>query len=251
MKPRRIASIFVAASAVLSLAALLAAETSRVYLPLLRDPRPTPTSTATATATATATGTPTSTATATATGTATSMATATSTATPTTGPAAPELIGEVRLRPEYALIEELPGGGGTSCTPRSDALDGNPEWRSDIPPSHFVPVGGLVYPTVGEVLLQNVETGELVSTAPIVAGVDDRLSYRAAAIPPGVYELSAYLFYRHPLDPAGVGPRMYGTLLVADERLQSVTVNIPATPLPAQVRLDLRLVLSGDVCASR
>lgn len=134
------------------------------------------------------------------------------------------------------------------CTPRSDVLDGNPEWRSTIPPDHFQATGGLVYPNVGEVIISG-ENGTF--RIPILADpATGKLTYRKTNVPKGSYKLTPYLFYRHPLDPAGTLPRIYSTILQADQRLPDITINIPegTVGMSAQVKKDIQLLLTGDVC---
>lgn len=141
---------------------------------------------------------------------------------------------------------------GGVCAPRSDLMDQKPEWRSDIPPSHFTSTNGLTYPNVGEVILRNVED-DTTYTIPIVAASDGSLSYRKSDVPQGTYQLRPYLFYRHPLDPPTALPRMYGTILQADQRVPNIVVTVgPDTATTGtftpQVQQDLKLVLTGDVC---
>jgi len=291
MRTKRLAAILLALSALLSLTAFAASTSYRIYLPTLIDPREpatatattpatatsiatatstatatvtvtnaaTTTSTATATvtnaatttttATTTATSTATTTATSTATSTATTTPTATPTATPTTTPtvtSAAELAGRVALRPEYANVTEV--GGISTCAPRFDLLDGKPEFRSTIPADQFQSVGGLVYPTVGEVFLEN-EADQTSWQIPIYAGPAAELSYRKVDLPPGSYRLQAYIFYRHPLDPPGQSPRSYSLIWQGGgNAVDSLTVLVAAGQ---DVRLDLKLLLFGDVCAQR
>ena len=292
MPARRLATLLLVLSAVLSLSLLAAADTRRVYLPFLADPRPTTTAISTATATATATvttlttatstatvttlttatstatattlttatstatatattlaATTTSTATATATtlaATATSTATSTATATATVTSAA-DLAGRVALRPEYAYVTEV--GGISTCTPRSDQLDGRPEFRDTILADQYQAFpGGPTYPTVGEVFLEN-EADQTFWRMPIYAGPAAELSYRKVDLPSGSYRLQAYIFYRHPLDPPGQGLRRYSLIWQGDGNpVDSLTVSIVAGQ---DVRLDLKLLLFGEVCAQR
>lgn len=138
------------------------------------------------------------------------------------------------------------------CTPRSDVMDGKPEWRGDIPPQHFQSVGGLTYPNVGEVILKNIED-DTTFTIPIIADSSGRLSYRKTDVPVGTYQLTPYLWYRHPLDPPTALPRQYGTILEADQRLPNIIVRINTDTATTgtfnpQVQQDLKLVLNGNVC---
>ena len=278
MRTKRLAAILLVLSALLSLTAFAASTSYRIYLPTLIDPRKPGTATATTTATATsiatatstatatvtvtnaatttttatttATSTATTTATSTATSTATTTPTATPTATPTTTPtvtSAAELAGRVALRPEYANVTEV--GGISTCAPRFDLLDGKPEFRSTIPPDQYQAVpGGPTYPTVGEVFLEN-EADQTSWQIPIYAGPAAELSYRKVDLPPGSYRLQAYIFYRHPLDPPGQSPRSYSLIWQGGgNAVDSLTVLVAAGQ---DVRLDLKLLLFGDVCAQR
>jgi len=153
----------------------------------------------------------------------------------------------VALRPEYAYVTEV-GGIGT-CTPRSDQLDGRPEFRDTILADQYQAFpGGPTYPTVGEVFLEN-EADQTFWRMPIYAGPAAELSYGRVDLPPGSYRLQAYLFYRHPLDPPGQSPRMYSLFWQAGAvPVASLTVLVAAGQ---DVRLDLKLLFFGDVCAQR
>jgi hypothetical protein len=174
------------------------------------------------------------------TSTSTPTPTPTSTSTPTNTPTTADLAGDVAFRPEYAFIQQLEGGGST-CQARADVLDGNPEWRDTIPPTHFQPVSIYVYPNVGDVILQNADTEEVYSASIIAAAADGRLSYRVPALPAGRYWFLARIFYLHPLDARRDSPRLYSTF--EDMAQESVVV-----PEGGQVQLDVRLRHTGDVC---
>jgi Putative Flp pilus-assembly TadE/G-like len=143
------------------------------------------------------------------------------------------------------------------CTPRSDALDGKPEWRSTIPPDQFQAFpGSTTYPVVGEVFLTNVENGSEI-TIPITADSNGTLTYRKEDVPKGSYKLEPYLFYRHPLDPPTAGPRRYSLIDTgAGAPISAIVVNVgPGSSSTGsfnqQVRQDLKLRLLGDVCAKK
>ena len=160
---------------------------------------------------------------------------------------AADLAGRVALRPEYAYVTEV--GGISTCTPRSDQLDGRPEFRDTILADQYQAFpGGPTYPTVGEVFLEN-EADQTFWRMPIYAGPAAELSYRKVDLPSGSYRLQAYIFYRHPLDPPGQGLRRYSLIWQGDGNpVDSLTVSIVAGQ---DVRLDLKLLLFGEVCAQR
>lgn len=140
------------------------------------------------------------------------------------------------------------------CVARSDALDGGEPWRSTIPPDHFVPVAGLVYPTVGEVILEDPSNGTRINI-PITADSNGTLTYRKEDVPRGTYQLTPYLFYRHPLDPPSAGPRRYSLIAVGDEVRTSIPVEVgPQSNQTGSfnqvIQQDLQLRLFGDVCAT-
>ncbi len=124
------------------------------------------------------------------------------------------------------------------------------EWRGTIPGNHFESVGGLRYPNVGEVILEDVTTGS-VYRAPIVAGTDGRVRYTFESIPRGTYRMQAYLFYRHPLDPPTAGPRMYSQFFNGSSTQSDmvVTLDAPGAGFIATIEQNLRLRLDGNVCS--
>lgn len=227
MRIRTLATSLLTLAVLVSIARVLAAESSRVHLPLMRDSRPPSVHTATST--------PTTTSTATATMTLTPTQTPTQTPTVTNTPVQEwSIAGDVSLRPEYAYSD------GSICTPRNDLMDGKPEWRDTIPPSHF-PASGVdkfIYPYVGEVLLKS-EASEATLDVPILADTATGvLRFARQAVPSGNYTVSAYVFYKHPLDVPQVGARLYA--------VQDITVNFTAG---SEVELELMLRLLGNTCA--
>ncbi|MFN3372830.1 MAG: pilus assembly protein TadG-related protein [Chloroflexus sp.] len=126
------------------------------------------------------------------------------------------------------------------------------EWRGTIPGNHFQSVGGLSYPNVGEVILQDISTNS-VYRAPIVAGTDGRVRYTFEEIPRGTYRLQAYLFYRHPLDPPTAGPRMYSQIFTSGSSQSDMVVvlepNGQGAGFITTIEQNLRLRLDGNVCA--
>jgi type II secretory pathway pseudopilin PulG len=140
------------------------------------------------------------------------------------------------------------------CERRSDVLDGKPEFKDTILPGEYQAFsGGPTYPTVGEVLLENVENGTQIRI-PIMADSAGRTSYTKNDVPKGNYKLTPYVFYRHPLDPPTFGPRRYSLI---DNGSGEATSDIVITVGPQgsqagsfvqQNRQDLKLRLFGDVC---
>jgi hypothetical protein len=111
-----------------------------------------------------------------------------------------------------------------------------------------------LYPTVGEVYLENVETG-VSYTIPILAGSDGKLTYRKSDVPKGSYKLQPYVFYDHPLDPPTALPRLYSLIDTgAGAGNDSITVYVgpdasDTGSFNKEIRQDLKLRLAGDVCA--
>lgn len=127
------------------------------------------------------------------------------------------------------------------------------QWRTAIPPEHFQSTNGLSYPTVGEVFLTDINTGTRY-VAPIVADeTTRRLFYRFTDLPRGSYQLTPYLFYRHPLDPPGALPRQYSLIETAGTTVADITVTLePSLQRPGfttVVEQPLNLRLAGNVCA--
>ncbi|WP_322488205.1 VWA domain-containing protein [Chloroflexus sp.] len=135
---------------------------------------------------------------------------------------------------------------------RSPCMSGSDgEWRGTIPGNHFQSVGGLSYPNVGEVILQDITTNSVYRT-PIVAGTDGRVRYTFEEIPRGTYRMQAYLFYRHPLDPPTAQPRMYSQIFTGSSNQSDMVVVLdPSTQAGfiSTVEQNLRLRLDGNVCA--
>lgn len=126
------------------------------------------------------------------------------------------------------------------------------EWRGTIPGNHFQSVGGLSYPNVGEVILQDLSTNSVYRT-PIVAGTDGRVRYTFESIPRGTYRMQAYLFYRHPLDPPTAQPRMYSQIFTGGSSQSDMVVvlepNGQGAGFISTIEQNLRLRLDGNVCA--
>jgi hypothetical protein len=126
------------------------------------------------------------------------------------------------------------------------------QWRYVIPPEHFQSTNGLVYPTVGEVFLTDIGTGTRY-VAPIKADTNGRLVYRFTDLPRGSYQLTPYLFYRHPLDPPGTLPRQYSLIETAGTTVADITITLePSLQRPGfttVVEQPLNLRLTGNVCA--
>ena len=126
------------------------------------------------------------------------------------------------------------------------------EWRATIPGDHFQSVGGLRYPNVGEVILEDVTTGSIYR-APIVAGTDGRVRYTFEEIPRGTYRMQAYLFYRHPLDPPTAGPRMYSQIFNGSSTQSDMIVTLEPSGqgvgFISTIEQNLRIRLDGNVCS--
>ncbi|MGC8950067.1 pilus assembly protein TadG-related protein [Chloroflexus sp.] len=126
------------------------------------------------------------------------------------------------------------------------------EWRATIPGNHFQSVGGLSYPNVGEVILQDISTNSIYR-APIVAGTDGRVRYTFEEIPRGTYRMQAYLFYRHPLDPPTAQPRMYSQIFTNGSTQSDMVVvlepNGQGAGFISTIEQNLRLRLDGNVCS--
>jgi hypothetical protein len=140
------------------------------------------------------------------------------------------------------------------CVQRSDVLDGKPEFKDTILPNEYQAFAGApTYPTVGEVLLENVENGTLIRI-PIMADSEGRTTYTKNDVPKGNYKLTPYVFYRHPLDPPTFGPRRYSLIDNGAGEPSSdmvITVGPQASQSGSfvqQNRQDLKLRLFGNVC---
>lgn len=127
------------------------------------------------------------------------------------------------------------------------------QWRNTIPPEHFQNTNGLVYPIVGEVFLKNLKNNtEYV--APIRVGDDGKLIYRFTNLEPGSYQLTPYLFYRHPLDPPGTLPRAYSLIERAGTTVGDITITLESSlqrpGFTSSIEQPLNLRLFGNVCAT-
>lgn len=262
MQPRFAPIIGLFALVLIAFASARAAAPQRLYLPLMLAPTavgeqtpiaPRPNVTATPSVTPSPTATPSTTPTATVTETApfkptatvtpsvTVTATAMPSATATMPPPVIEVYGMVSFWPEYP--EWRVDGNTEVCERRNDNL-----WRSTIPPEHFQPMSNLTYPNVGEVMLENVDTGAQYAGR-ITASTNSVLYYRLSDLPPGDYRLIVYLFYRHPLEPPSAIPRMYGRIDTGVDVVSELQVTFePGPSSPTIVELNVPLRLSGDVC---
>ncbi|NNJ10480.1 VWA domain-containing protein [Chloroflexales bacterium ZM16-3] len=109
---------------------------------------------------------------------------------------------------------------------------------------------GFVYPQVGEVIISN-QTDSF--TAPIIADTDGTLSYVFSSVPPGTYQMEAYIWYHHPDDLPGV-MRLYSRIWSAGQAVSDFIVDVnpstQGTSFSQRVEQPLTLKLTGDVCAS-
>ena len=120
--------------------------------------------------------------------------------------------------------------------------------------SQYVPVVlpnsmTLDYPKVGMVTLENSSTGYS-ATAYITAATDGKITYRFSQVPPGVYSLTAVLYYKHPLEPSGINDRAYTSFWdpTSSSRINALTVTVNESTssvsgftLATQVDIDMRL----------
>ncbi len=138
------------------------------------------------------------------------------------------------------------------CQPGKD-----PAPTNFVPASHFDPVtlvGGssLTYPRVGIVRVQNTTTNTSYTTF-IEADSSGRLTYRFAKVPPGIYTMTATVYYKHPNEPVGVSNRAYNDFFDGSQQVASISVEVSSKArvgsfLPAtQKNIDMRL--RGNVCA--
>ena len=117
----------------------------------------------------------------------------------------------------------------------------------------------LTYPTVGLVTVENASTGYS-ATEYITADTSGsgKLSYRFAHVPPGVYSLTAQLYYKHASEPDGIGNRAYVLFWDAQtaSMLPSLTVelansaSVRAGSLTPSVQRNIDMRLQGYPCAN-
>ena len=129
--------------------------------------------------------------------------------------------------------------------------------------SQYVPVVlqnsmTLDYPKVGMVTLRNSSTGYS-ATAYITAATDGKITYRFSQVPPGVYSLTAVLYYKHPLEPTGINDRAYTSFWdpTSASRINALTVTVNQSTssvsgftLATQVDIDMRLNPTNIPCGS-
>lgn len=144
------------------------------------------------------------------------------------------LSGKVVFWPEYE------GYSGPTCIPKADG-----EWKGTISSTEAGSVQGLSYPVVGQVTLYDPATGVAI-TLDLRVDQEGILQFALSDLPTGLYDLSAYLFYRHPLDPPGVMARRYS--LIDDwQGNTSSSVSIELWAESRSITLPLRLF--GRTCA--
>jgi len=142
------------------------------------------------------------------------------------------------------------------CSQRTDVMDGKPEWLPAFPAADLGSFDGLTltYPNVGEVILENVENGASYRIPITVSADGTKMSYTKDKMPKGNYKLSAYLYYRHPLDLPTAKPRVYSLIDTSvGEAVQDIVINVgpqssDTGSFNQQVRQDIKLRLDGDVC---
>lgn len=133
----------------------------------------------------------------------------------------------------------------TTCT----LVTGAPQ--STIGTNEFtaLPEYGLAHPIVGEVRL--VDANGVEKKAPIRAGENNKLTYEFADLIPGPYELTAYLFYKHPTGETV--PRMYSWIYEKDENVGSISLTVEENPndgFAGVQRRDLFLKAFAPACAA-
>jgi hypothetical protein len=132
----------------------------------------------------------------------------------------------------------------------------DPDTTNKVTSSNFRPVllpnnTTLNYPNVGIVTVRNSTTGQVYTTN-IVADTDGKVSYKFAKVPPGIYSMTATLYYRHPNEPADINNRAYNDFWDDSKQTPSITVEVSnkvrtGSFLPSTQRnIDMRL--RGNPC---
>lgn len=135
------------------------------------------------------------------------------------------------------------------------AKDPNP--TGFIPADRYTPVtlpGGrtLNHPEVGIVEVKNSTTGQVYRTY-ITADTDGKVSYRFAKVPPGIYSITATVYYKHPNEPAGINNRAYNDFWDGANQQPSLSVEVTnraqAGSFLPSTEFDIDMRLRGDPCA--
>ncbi len=132
----------------------------------------------------------------------------------------------------------------------------DPDTTNRVTSGNFRPVllpnnSTLNYPNVGIVTVRNSTTGQVYTTN-IVADTDGKVSYKFAKVPPGIYSMTATLYYRHPNEPADINNRAYNDFWDDSKQTPSITVEVTnrvrtGSFLPSTQRnIDMRL--RGNPC---
>jgi len=133
----------------------------------------------------------------------------------------------------------LPGSSAaTICTPVIA-----PDWATMMGVDQQPQGVPLSFPAIGEVLLEDVNSGALVRAPILVDEATGSMSYRVTGLAAGAYQLTPYLFYRG----ADGQTRRYSLIETTSGPVSSLVVNLTG----AEQTFDpLPLRLSGDVCAA-
>jgi hypothetical protein len=115
------------------------------------------------------------------------------------------------------------------------------EWQTSVPPERAADDVGLIYPVVGQVILQN-DSGQRYEAAILAENNQLRFS---VAVPPGQYFLSGFLFYRG--DDAAL--RLYNSLYLVSENTSVDYIPVNAIVGTTFVDVALRLNDGANVCA--
>ena len=127
------------------------------------------------------------------------------------------------------------------CDPRADF-----KWKSTFPPESAGNVGGFTYPVIGQASVSYLGVSYQADIRADYPG--GRAKYSFTDLPPGIYSLSTYLFYRHPLDPPTLGPRRYSLIETAGESHSSIEVVVNAG---VQEQAPVKLKLFGNTCGGQ
>lgn len=138
------------------------------------------------------------------------------------------------------------------CQPGKD-----PAPTGRILPGQFDPVtltGGssLTYPRVGIVRVQNTTTNASYTTF-VEADSSGKLTYRFEKVPPGIYSMTADVYFKHPDEPPGVRNRVYNDFFDGNNPVASISVEVSnkarAGSFLPSTQKNIEMRLRGNVCA--
>lgn len=143
------------------------------------------------------------------------------------------------------IIESIYGDASQpECIPRADG-----EWRNTFPAESGGGLPGLDYPVIGEA---TITLDDITITSPILVGSNGQAEAVFTNLPRGIYSLTTYLFYRHPLDPPTVLPRRYSLIETAGDTTSALSVPVPnGSSLGKITRQPVGLKLFGNTCAGQ